>query len=294
MSKDNKDTDYQNRYYSNKRNNPYKFQGSRPGKKDKYEARIIGSEYKIKKKKRKSGISRVILIMFFVLFVFFMGFFIFYTIDNDLFGKKESTVEKTESNVFKNSSNALKENSAGSLQITNTDKSNAEGSQTSFGQKIINFFIKATGRAINEENYPDALDVNIYFSMLGNEIKFGSESRTIAAGNTQMAVTNIINELLKGPYKEYNFAVIPPGTRLLDVKIINDIAQINLSQEFLSNSLDSGVLDEYIIYTIVDTVTEIAEIRAVTFCIDGKEIKEYGNVDLRIPAIRNEKYLDSK
>jgi len=128
--------------------------------------------------------------------------------------------------------------------------------------------------------------------MIGNEEKFGCEQRTIIAGSSQNAVVNAMNELLKGPYESYNFAVIPAGTKLLGVEVLNKIAKINLSQEFLSESLDSTILDEYIIYTIVDTLTEIPEIEAVSFLIDGKEIKEYGNVDLNLPAIRNEKYLD--
>ncbi|MCL4378722.1 MAG: GerMN domain-containing protein, partial [Actinobacteria bacterium] len=89
----------------------------------------------------------------------------------------------------------------------------------------------------------------------------------------------------------YHFPVIPSGTRLLGVEIYENIAKINLSEDFLNKSLDSGILDEYVIYTIVDTITEIQGIEGVIFLVDGKRIKQYGKVDLSIPAIRNDKYL---
>jgi spore germination protein GerM len=76
------------------------------------------------------------------------------------------------------------------------------------------------------------------------------------------------------------------------VDIYENFAKINFSQDFLQNSLESGILDEYVIYTIVNTVTEIPEIEGVIFLIEGIRIKLYGKVDLSIPAIRNEKYLN--
>ena len=117
------------------------------------------------------------------------------------------------------------------------------------------------------------------------------EERTIFAGDPKIAVTNAVKELIGGPLKSYHFPVIPPGTKLLSVDIYENFAKINFSQDFLQNSLESGILDEYVIYTIVNTVTEIPEIEGVIFLIEGIRIKLYGKVDLSIPAIRNEKYL---
>ena len=292
---------------------------SKRSRDDRYESKIVGSEYKVKKKKRKSGISRAITTTILIIIVFFLGFFTFYAIDNELFSKKgngsagsdinedisaseQTADEGQEENLMSaaaiesENSQAEEASAAGSKsstsQISEDAGKNTEGGPVSFLQKIILFFKSITGRDNTEGNYSEKLSVNIYFAMLGSEGKFNAEKRTIVAGSIKNAAANAVNELLKGPVEEYNFAVIPPGTKLIDVEIVNDIARINLSQEFLSNSLDTSILDEYIIYTIVNTLTEIKEIRAVNFLIEGKEIKEYGNVDLRLPAIRNEKYLE--
>ena len=105
---------------------------------------------------------------------------------------------------------------------------------------------------------------------------------------------NAINELLEGPEKPHYFPVIPAGTELLGAEVNENIAKIDFSQEFLENSLDTRILDEYIIYSIVNTLTEIPQIEGVIFYIEGVRIRMYGNVDLTIPSIRNKEFLEEE
>jgi len=159
----------------------------------------------------------------------------------------------------------------------------------SFWQKIINFFKEKMSE--EEEEFPARLKIRVYFASLGREDKFIYEEREIIAGEIKSAVENAVKELINGPVKPYHYPVIPPGTKLLGVEIYENLAKINLSQDFIEKSLDSGILDEYVIYTIVNTVTEIPGVDGVIFLIEGSRIKYYGRVDLSIPAIRDEKYL---
>ncbi len=343
MTRDKKDLDYWDKYYGNKKSSRtsgnretsgssrsasgsrrYLDEGttsrsnqSKRNRNEKYESKIVGSEYKVKKRKRKSGISRAVTTTILIIIVFFLGFFTFYAIDNEWFSKKTDDSATNNTNSAESASTeevvqeenlmsargvesessqteeiSAKETESSTSQPVESSGEDKKNEPVSFLQRIIMFFKSITGRDNTEDDYSERLTINIYFAMLGNEEIFNAEKRTIAAGSVKNAVANAVNELLKGPVEEYNFAVIPPGTKLMDIEIVNDIARINLSQEFLSNSLDTSILDEYIIYTIVNTLTEIKEIRAVVFLISGKEIKEYGNVDLRLPAIRNEKYLE--
>jgi spore germination protein GerM len=180
----------------------------------------------------------------------------------------------------------------------NEAASESAGSQVSgaavqsLWQKIISFFkqkIDSQG-----DNFPGALNIKIYFAALGQDETFVFEERRINAGSPQVAVENTVQELLKGPSKSFHYPVIPPGTKLLGVQIYENLAKIDFSQEFLENSLDSGILDDYVIYTIVDTVTQIPGVEGVIFLIDGKRIKLYGSVDTSIPLIKNEKYLPAE
>lgn len=364
MAQDRKDFNYWERYYGKKSKDTSRddyrssqsergqYKSSKQQYKDKSrkrnepKGRIVGSEYKTTKKKKKSGFSRLLVFAIFIVIIFFAGFFTFYAIDNQLFSrnkekdsaslsinnqdseallsqeaeeanteaseaidtdessdKNEGTGTNTNSNIDMGKTTdeeSLKtdeqQNTQDAQETQNTSTSSEnlasnENNNISLWQRVIAFFKNFSGGKTDVESYPEKLKINVYFAMLGKDEIFGKEQRTILAGSPQNAASNAINELLKGPVEDYNFAVIPPGTKLIDVKIVENIVKVNFTQEFLSNSLDTRILDEYIIYSIVNTLTEIPDIRAVTFFIEGKEIKEYGNVDLRLPAIRNEKYL---
>ena len=275
------------------------------------EGRIIGSEYKVKrtsKKRRKSPALRLTIL---IIIIFLAGFFTFYAIDNHLFSREKitgntksilstnnSTSESTAASGNDNTSTTETQSSDSSLQESSTSITQIQdttgNSDQSLWQALILFF-KNFGKSKTETaDYPKKIDINVYFAIIGSEQIFGSEERTIVAGSSKIAAVSAVNELLKGPYEDFNFAVIPAGTKLLGVEVTNKIAKVNFSQEFLSESLDSSILDDYIIYTIVNTLTEIPDIEAVSFSIDDKDIREYGNVDLQLPAIRNEKYLEVK
>ncbi|MBN1299076.1 MAG: GerMN domain-containing protein [Actinobacteria bacterium] len=169
------------------------------------------------------------------------------------------------------------------------ESKNITGKAKAFWQKILSFFIKGLKR--DENDFPSSIEIKVFFASLGQEDKFSYEQRTIVAGNAKIAVENAIKELLEGPHKSFNFPVIPPGTELKGVDIYENLAKVDFSQKFLENSLESGVLDRYVIYTIVNTVTQIPDVDGVIFLIEGKRIKIYGSVDLSIPAIMDEDFI---
>jgi spore germination protein GerM len=215
--------------------------------------------------------------------------------DSKLASESSSNSSEGSTSISGESSSSASSESSNDVSTTGNNESSSGNNLTavnkSFWQKIIDFFKSKIAEQSNK-SFPDKININFYFGNLGEDSKFIAEKRTINAGDPKTAVTNAVKELLKGPSKTYHFPVIPAGTKLLSVEIYENLAKINLSQEFLNNSLTSGILDEYVVYTIVNTVTEIPGVEGVIFLIDGKIIKLYGGVDLSIPAIRNEKYLD--
>jgi spore germination protein GerM len=268
----------------------------------------------IKKKKKKA--PRFIKFIFILVFIIAFVSLILYSIDNPGFlssiknklmsfysssedsklaGESNSSSSEGSTSISGESSPDASSESSNNVSTTGNNESSSGRNLTavnkSFWQKIIDFFKSKIAEQRNK-SFPDKIKINFYFCNLGEDSKFISEKRTINAGDPKTAVTNAMRELLKGPSKTYHFPVIPSGTKLLGVEIYENLAKINLSQEFLNNSLTSGILDEYVVYTIVNTVTEIPGVEGVIFLIDGKIIKLYGGVDLSIPAIRNEKYLD--
>jgi len=266
------------------------------------------------KKKRKAPLIRL---TFLIILILAVGFFIFYSIDNPQFirgllnmdsGPEETGESSPEEMIVEGQADPVEgeieempregagsseEEAAEEIIIIETELETTEG-ELSWWQKILEFFRKRSKAAEAENAYPSRITVNIYFAAAGEEKKLASEERSISAGSPGNALNNAIKELLKGPAKSYHFPVIPAGTSLLGARVYDGVAEVDLSKEFLENSLDSRILDEYIIYSIVNTATEIQDINGVIFFIEGKRIKMYGNIDLSIPLIRDPDFLEEE
>jgi len=268
-------------------------------------------------KKRKKRQSPILRFTFIIILLAVAGCIIFYSIDNPDFVKNKfsSLFNDNESELMVSDlpetdtgqlSSSVEESVTGEdsgeneIESIDTGKTTTEesidsdqtGSGLSLWQKIKNYFINRKNGVKDGKVYPSRLEVNFYFLGLGEEKKLVSEKRTIIAGSPDIAVKNAVQGLLKGPTQSYHFPLIPAGTKLLNVETYENIAEIDLSQEFLENSLDTRILDEYTIYSIVNTLTDIPGIEGIIFKIEGMRIKEYGNVDLSVPAIRNKEYID--
>ena len=265
---------------------------------------------------KKKSTNPILKFTVIIILLALMGFLIFYGIDNPDFwgnifsstssgqGSEEAISSPAETGEGQAGSdigdsevlNDFVENDAGNSNAAGTDSNESpdDNRSPSIWQRIIDFLRGEENNETVEEDYPEKLELNFYFSGLGEEKKLVSEKRTIIAGNSETAVKNAVDELLKGPAKSYHFPVIPAGTELINAESYENIAKIDLSQEFLSESLDSRILDEYIIYSVVNTLTEIPEIEGVIFYIEGIRIKVYGDIDLSIPAIRNKEYIEEQ
>ena len=86
-----------------------------------------------------------------------------------------------------------------------------------------------------------------------------------------------LEELIVGnPKKEKAYTVIPRNTRILSLKINNDLATIDLSREIFND--DSGAIGESLgISSMVNTLTEFPNIKKVKFKVEGKEKGKVGD-----------------
>ncbi|MBN2073528.1 MAG: GerMN domain-containing protein [Actinobacteria bacterium] len=251
-----------------------------------------------------------------VILIFTLGFFIFYSIDNPGFlrnlldrnekQEEDEAVATLEASRVPDNGNYGEEDDAAaagqSSYPAGTEADSLGGNSGSIDtetggslspwQKILAFFKRINQPQDQAEVYPSRININIYFAATGEGKKLVAEERSIIAGSPGNALNNAVAELLKGPAKSYHFPVIPAGTRLKGSKVSEGVAEIDLSGEFLENSLDTRILDEYIIYSIVNTITGIQGIDGAVFLIEGKRIKMYGDIDMSIPLIRNPDLID--
>lgn len=83
----------------------------------------------------------------------------------------------------------------------------------------------------------------------------------------------VINQLINGPTKAGLYPTIPEGTTLLDVNTKEGICYIDFNEKFLENV--SGIKNEVVIYSVVNSLVELPNINKVQFLINGEVQKTY-------------------
>ncbi len=85
----------------------------------------------------------------------------------------------------------------------------------------------------------------------------------------------VIEELIKGPTDGTLQSTIPQDTTLLKISEQDGVCYVDFSENFLGRI--EGINDDVVIYSVVNSLTEIANINKVQITVDGKYIKKYGN-----------------
>lgn len=108
------------------------------------------------------------------------------------------------------------------------------------------------------------------------------EARLIDIKDLMNNTYNKLMELLiGGPKNDKLNRVIPENTKLLGVNIEGDCLVLDMSGEFLMYDKEDKNAKDNMIYSIVNTMTELTEVNQVKFLIDGKVNDEFKDVFVR-------------
>lgn len=77
----------------------------------------------------------------------------------------------------------------------------------------------------------------------------------------------IVDNLIKGVEDSDAKSVIPTGTKLLNVTVTDGVCYVNFDSSFLN--VDSGIASEVILYSIVNSLTELSTINKVQILVNG-------------------------
>ena len=95
-------------------------------------------------------------------------------------------------------------------------------------------------------------------------------------------------ELMKGPTTKNLYATIPKGTKLLSINTKNGLCTVNLSSEFVDNSPGGTASERMTLDSVVNSLTELDNVKKVQFLIDGKKRDVYTHAVFDEPFSRNE------
>lgn len=99
----------------------------------------------------------------------------------------------------------------------------------------------------------------------------------------------ILQELVKGPGQQGHYRTLPATTRILSLEVKQNIAYVNLSQDFEKDYPGGTTGEAMALGSIINSLTELENIYAVQFLIEGKtvEVLAKGHVDLTKPLERH-------
>lgn len=99
----------------------------------------------------------------------------------------------------------------------------------------------------------------------------------------------IVEQLIQGPDNSNNdnlVSTVPSDTKIRDIKTEEGICYVNLSKEFMKTN--GKIKEPLIIYSVVNSLTELNTVNKVQFLIEGEKINEYnGDMDFSKPFGRD-------
>lgn len=132
-----------------------------------------------------------------------------------------------------------------------------------------------TSPAIEEDTNEEGILITLYFSD-ANQTSLLPEKRRVKAEDKDLLPKMILEELLKGPQNEELISSVPKGTRLLGLEIDKGKIIVNLSREVIDN-FNAGAMGEgYLIFSIVNSLTELPKINKVQILVEGNIVESIG------------------
>lgn len=94
--------------------------------------------------------------------------------------------------------------------------------------------------------------------------------------------------LLDAPTEGELTKIFPKGAKIIGVDLEKNTAVVNLDSGITKNFIGGSTGEEFLINSVVDTLTEFKEVNDVLFLIDGHEVETLaGHMDLSAPIKRD-------
>jgi germination protein M len=122
--------------------------------------------------------------------------------------------------------------------------------------------------AVDPKPNQETVKINLYFGDR-QAMYLTKEERTVTKSASLPEL--MINELIKGPQNQDSVATIPRETKLLSLEISGGVAYVNFSKEVKTNHWGGSAGETMTIFSVVNTLTQLPEIKKVQFLLEGEK-----------------------
>jgi germination protein M len=99
---------------------------------------------------------------------------------------------------------------------------------------------------------------------------------------------DVINRLIQGPFGDGYFRTLPANLQLISIGVKDKICYVNFDSSFLTDAL--SIDGNLIVYSIVNSLTELADVQRVQIMVDGDSNIVFRDISLGSPLERNLNY----
>lgn len=141
-------------------------------------------------------------------------------------------------------------------------------------------------RPVNNENTEKSVFVKVYYPD-DSGMKLVEVEREVIVDDSVDKYTAAVEILTEEPDEENLTRILPKNAVIRSVKVKNGLATVDFDGIILKSFVGGSTGEEFLIGSIVDTLTNFSEVKRVKFLVDGKEIETLsGHMDLSTPIER--------
>ena len=134
---------------------------------------------------------------------------------------------------------------------------------TNVGAMNLDSFVENPGEQINSSQ---KTKLTLYFSNKKGDMLIPETREVHYSSNISMEKL-VMEQLMEGPKVSGLQGTIPTGTKLITITVVDSVCYVNLDELFLNQNKE--ISEQVILYSIVDSLTELPSVDKVQISING-------------------------
>lgn len=131
-----------------------------------------------------------------------------------------------------------------------------------------------------------SMNVKVYYPD-DSGMKLVEVEREIFIDDSTNKYIAAVETLLEDPAEDNLTKIFPNNATIRNVTVADGLAVVDLDGSLLKSFVGGSTGEEFLIGSVVDTLTNFSEVKRVKFLVDGKEIETLsGHMDLSTPLER--------
>ena len=139
---------------------------------------------------------------------------------------------------------------------------------------------------VKKKDSAQSMNIKVYYPD-DSGMKLVEVDREIIIDDSTDKYTAAVETLLDEPVEDNLTKIFPKNAAIRNVTVKSGLAIVDFDGSFLKNFVGGSTGEEFLIGSVVDTLTNFPEVKQVKFLVDGQEIETLsGHMDLSAPLER--------